>query len=187
MSATIKSGRPVLPLTGGCPCGAVRYAISAFPLFLYACHCTDCQRQSGSAFALNMPVATEAFRVVAGTPTGWRRLAPSGATVVSWFCGDCGGRINGERIGRPELTVVRAGTLDDTSWLSPGAHFYTRSAHAGSDRRKMPHVSRPWRLISGRWSKSGRLPGGIEAGSPASHAAHRARGPERWTGSIRRV
>jgi hypothetical protein len=128
MSATIKSGRPVLPLTGGCPCGAVRYAISAFPLFLYACHCTDCQRQSGSAFALNMPVATEAFRVVAGTPTGWRRLAPSGATVVSWFCGDCGGRINGERTGRPESTVVRAGTLDDTSWLSPGAHFYTRSA-----------------------------------------------------------
>ena len=54
--------RPVLPLSGGCSCGAIRYEIASFPLLLYSCNCTDCQTASGSAFALNMPVATKAFR-----------------------------------------------------------------------------------------------------------------------------
>jgi hypothetical protein len=121
-------GRPPLPLTGGCHCGAVRYEISAYPLLLYACHCTDCQRRSGSAFALNMPVSAQAFRIVRGSPIAWRGLSPSGAEVVSWFCGDCGGRINGERPGRPGSTTVRAGTLDETSWLAPGAHIFTQSS-----------------------------------------------------------
>jgi hypothetical protein len=120
--------KPPLPLTGGCPCGGIRYRIDALPLLLYACHCTNCQRQSGSAFAVNMPVATQAFHIVQGTPKAWRHLSPSGVDVVSWFCGDCGGRINGERGGRPESTNVRAGSLDDTSWLVPVAHFFMRSA-----------------------------------------------------------
>jgi hypothetical protein len=120
--------RPELPFTGGCPCGAIRYEIGAHPLLLYACHCTECQRQSGSAFAMNMPVSTEAFRIVRGEPKGWRRRSPAGVETVSWFCGDCGGRINGERASRPGSTNVRAGTLDDTSWLMPAAHIFVRSA-----------------------------------------------------------
>ena len=56
--------RPIPPLMGGCPCGANRYVIEAYPLLLYVCHCTDCQRQSGSAFAMNMPVPAKAFRIV---------------------------------------------------------------------------------------------------------------------------
>ena len=46
------SKRPALPITGGCQCGAVRYEIAALPLLLYTCNCTDCQRQTGSSFAL---------------------------------------------------------------------------------------------------------------------------------------
>lgn len=119
---------PSLPLTGGCSCGAIRYEIGSFPLLLYSCNCTDCQTASGSAFALNMPVATAEFRIVKGEPKGWRRPSPSGADVTSWFCGDCGGRIYGERKGRAETVNVRAGTLDDTTWLTPVAHMFTRSA-----------------------------------------------------------
>jgi len=48
---------PVLPLCGGCPCGAVRFAVKAMPLLVYACHCGECQRASGSSFGLSMPVA----------------------------------------------------------------------------------------------------------------------------------
>jgi hypothetical protein len=48
-------------MTGGCPCGAIRYRIGSFPLLLYTCNCTNCQRTSGSAFALNMPVAWRAM------------------------------------------------------------------------------------------------------------------------------
>ncbi len=128
--------RPTLPLTGGCPCGAIRYEIAAMPLSVYACHCTDCQRRSGSAFALNMPVETKALRIVAGTPKGWRAANPSGVATTSWFCGDCSGRIYGERDGRPQVMVVRAGTLDDTSWLRPAAHNFMRSAQ-------------PWEIVSG--------------------------------------
>jgi hypothetical protein len=120
--------RPTLPLTGGCPCGAIRYEIEVYPLLLYACHCTNCQRQTGSAFAMNMPVSTEAFRILQGTPKAWRRLSPSGVEVASWFCGDCGGRLYGKRASRPAATNVRAGTLDDTSWLEPAAHIFRRSA-----------------------------------------------------------
>ena len=127
--------RPALPLVGGCPCGAIRYEITAMPLSLYACHCTDCQRRSGSAFALNMPVATNALRITRGTPKGWRAVASSGVPTTSWFCGDCGGRIYGERDGRPNVMTVRAGTLDDTSWLWPAAHHFMRSAQ-------------PWETVS---------------------------------------
>ena len=122
--------RPTLPLTGGCSCGAIRYEITSFPLLLYTCNCTDCQTASGSAFALNMPVATRAFRIAKGEPKGWHHLSPSGAEVASWFCGDCGARIYGSRKKRPESINLRAGTLDDASWLMPAAHMFMRSAQA---------------------------------------------------------
>jgi hypothetical protein len=86
-----------------------------------------------------MPVATQAFHIVQGTPKGWRHLSPSGGAIVSWFCEDCGGRINGERDGRPGSTNVRAGSLDDTSWLAPVAHFFMRSAQPWV----RPRASRP--------------------------------------------
>lgn len=122
--------RPALPLTGGCLCGGICYAINAMPLLLYACHCSNCQRQSGSAFAMNMPVASNAFRIIRGEPKGWQRISPSGAETTSWFCGDCACRIHGTRASRPESVTVRAGSLDDTSWLIPGLHMFARSAQA---------------------------------------------------------
>jgi hypothetical protein len=124
------STKPTLPMTGGCACGAIRYEIASFPLLLYTCNCTNCQTRSGSAFALNMPVATSGFRIVQGAPKAWRHVSPSGVPVISWFCGDCGARLYGERAGRAESVNVRAGTLDDTSWLVPLAHYFTRRASA---------------------------------------------------------
>jgi hypothetical protein len=105
-----------------------RYRINTFPLLLYACHCTNCQRQSGSAFAMNMPVRAEAFRILQGEPKAWCRLSPLGVETVSWFCADCGGRIHGSRAIRPASITVRAGGLDDTSWLIPAFHMFVRSA-----------------------------------------------------------
>jgi hypothetical protein len=67
--------QPMLPMTGACLCGAIRYEISGFPLLLYTCNCTDCQSQSGSAFAMNMPVAAKDFRILQGQPKAWRRLS----------------------------------------------------------------------------------------------------------------
>jgi hypothetical protein len=113
---------------GGCSCGAIRYEIAFFPLLLYTCNCSHCQRASGSAFALNMPVRAGDFHIRQGAPKPWRHTSPSGVAVISWFCGDCGGRLYGERAGRADIVNLRAGTLDDTAWLVPAAHMFTRSA-----------------------------------------------------------
>ena len=124
----MSTARPTLPLTGGCSCGAIRYEVTSFPLLLYTCSCTDCQTASGSAFALNMPVQTKSLRFVQGQPRPWRHASPSGANVTSWFCGECGARLYGEREGRPDTMNLRAGTLDDTCWLTPVAHNFMRRA-----------------------------------------------------------
>jgi hypothetical protein len=118
-----------LPQTGGCQCGRVRYEIKANPLTLYVCHCTECQRQSGSAFALSLAVARDAV-VVNGTPATWRRELESGRVIWCLFCAQCGTRLlhNPER--NPQASIVKPGTLDDTKWLNPVGHIWTRSAQS---------------------------------------------------------
>jgi hypothetical protein len=124
------AGRPSLPLSGGCSCGAIRYEITSFPLLLYTCNCTDCQTASGSAFALNMPVAAKDFHILQGQPKPWHHTSPTGVPVISWFCAECGGRLYGNRAGRAEIVNLRAGTLDDTTWLVPVAHMFMKSVQA---------------------------------------------------------
>jgi hypothetical protein len=119
-----------LPLTGGCHCGAVRYEISAAPILTYTCHCTDCQRITGTAFSLAIIVPENAFRLVKGEPRSVERIADSGRVNVRLLCPDCGCWISG--LGRPDASGelvrrVRAGTLDDRSWLRPTEHYFTRS------------------------------------------------------------
>ena len=128
MSGRLK--RPELPLCGGCTCEAVRYEISAMPLMVFACHCTECQRWTGSAFGLSMPVIAKHFRLIRGEPKTYRRVGNSGVESSYWFCRDCGGRAYGQRANRPDIITVRAGTLDDTSWVRPGAHICLESAQA---------------------------------------------------------
>src|ERR1700732_5279787 len=85
-----------LPLSGGCQCGAVRYEVAAEPMTVYACHCRDCQRQTGAAFALSMIVARDALRVTSGAPVDWLRsgaLTASGTPTHCMMCGACGSRL----------------------------------------------------------------------------------------------
>lgn len=122
-----------LPLRGGCVCGAIRYEIAQEPLRVYVCHCKDCQRFTGSAFAIGVVVPAEAFRLT-GSAT---RLVPNGITEGGRpkrlsACPECGTRLFGEVRADAHYTgMVRAilgGTLDDTSWLRPTIHVWTRSA-----------------------------------------------------------
>jgi hypothetical protein len=68
-----------LPQTGGCQCGALRYEITQAPYMVYACHCTDCQRMTSSAFSMAIVLPAEAFRLIAGKP---RVGAPALVTVT---------------------------------------------------------------------------------------------------------
>lgn len=119
-----------LPLAGGCQCRAVRYTINAAPLTLYVCHCTDCQKQSASAFALSMVVARSAITIVAGSPREWVRKNEAGRLSSCMFCGDCGARLYHNPHANTQVTILKPGTLDDTAWLAPVGHIWTRSAQS---------------------------------------------------------
>jgi hypothetical protein len=118
--------------TGGCQCGAVRYELTGEPLPLVICHCTECQKQSSSAFGMTLPVAKDALRV-SGELKVWRRTADSGRELACYFCADCGARLYHSSLLGPDYWHLKAGTLDDTSWLAPVAQVWTRSAQPWLD------------------------------------------------------
>lgn len=119
-----------LPLTGGCQCGGLRYEVRAEPLSVYVCHCTECQRQSGSAFAMSAVVPRPALVYLSGRPKRCSRKADSGNTIDGDFCPDCGVRLAHYPSANDKVAILKPGTLDDTRWLVPVGHIWTRSAQA---------------------------------------------------------
>ncbi|MCW2396796.1 MULTISPECIES: GFA family protein [unclassified Sphingobium] len=116
------------PQSGGCQCGAVRYELSAPPLGIWACHCSLCRKQSGSAFGLSMGVAIESLAFTQGTPAIWTRNTDSGHRLDCLFCADCGSRLVHRRHRHEGMQTLKPGTLDDTSWVVPGRHFFAETA-----------------------------------------------------------
>ena len=110
---------------GGCQCGRVRYRIMTKPLFLVACHCTECQRQSGSAFGLSLIVPQDGV-AIEGELKMFERSSDSGRPLKCYFCQECGTRIYHQPSYAPVVNV-RAGTLDDTSGLEPKMHAWVSS------------------------------------------------------------
>jgi hypothetical protein len=114
-----------LPQTGGCQCGKLRYEITEAPRLAYTCHCTDCQRLTSSAFSIGVVVAESGFRLSGIEPRRLQRTADSGRVNTRLVCPDCGSWVCG--MPRGGVIRVRGGTLDDTSWLRPTTHVWTRS------------------------------------------------------------
>jgi hypothetical protein len=125
-------------LEGGCQCGRVRYRVTGRPLTFYACHCTECRKQSASAFGLSLWVKRPDFALRSGEPKFWERPADSGDTTVCAFCPDCGTRLY--HFGRrdPDILSLKAGALDDTAGLVPVGHIWTRSKQAWVDLACLP-------------------------------------------------
>jgi len=116
------------PYPGGCLCGATRYRVTEEPLTVYACHCTDCQKRTGAAFGLSMWVRRSAVEVTKGEAAVHSSLGADGSPRQGRICAQCSTRLWSEPPKHAALAVVRPGTLDDTSWLKPVAHIWTRSA-----------------------------------------------------------
>lgn len=116
------------PYSGRCLCGATEYRVTDKPLIVYACHCTDCQKRSGSAFGLSMWILRTAIEVTKGEPALHVSSTEDGRIRHGRICAKCGIRLWSEPQNRPNFAVVRPGTLRDTSWLRPAAHLWTRSA-----------------------------------------------------------
>src|SRR5687768_7381487 len=111
--------------TGGCQCGAVRYESSGEPRALYVCHCTECRKQSASAFGMSLVVLRSGFRITQGSPAFWTRPADSGRQVKCAFCPDCGSRLWHEREGIAETTTIKAGSLDEPVDMTKAIHIWT--------------------------------------------------------------
>jgi hypothetical protein len=118
-----------LPLEGGCRCNALRYRVSAAPLFGFACHCTDCQKMTASAFSLGLAVPRAGFALTRGAPRRVEKTADSGAISTRHLCPDCLQWTHTTTTSSPDAVVVRPSSLDDRAWFRPVGQIYLRSAH----------------------------------------------------------
>ena len=119
---------------GGCSCGAVRYRLASDPLFIHCCHCLNCQRQTGSAFVINLLIETDRVELLADDPLAVDVPRDDGSTQRIFRCPMCQVAVFSQ-YGRPEVRFVRSGTLDEPSSVEPDVHIFTRS--------KLPWVGLP--------------------------------------------
>jgi hypothetical protein len=121
-------------LEGGCSCGAVRYRLTSDPLFVHCCHCLSCQRQTGSAFVINVLIEADRVEITAGEPRSVEVPRDDGSTQEILRCPACHVAIY-SHYTHPAVSFVRAGTLDEPAAVSPDVHIFTRS--------KLPWVTLP--------------------------------------------
>jgi hypothetical protein len=117
-----------LPLTGGCGCGAVRFEVDAPPVSALYCHCTRCQRRTGTAAAASARVAPGSVRVVRGEEHV-RRWMPEGGLAKD-FCGECGSALFASDPESGEMVVVRFGAFDADPGVRPEARQFVADAAA---------------------------------------------------------
>jgi hypothetical protein len=117
----------MLEMTGGCLCGQVRYAANADPVFVGVCHCTHCQKQTGTAFSVLVGIPKSAMSIQGQVKT-FHDTGDSGQPVERHFCPECGSPIFSDVAVMPGVAFIKAGTLDDTTWLDPNIHVYCDSA-----------------------------------------------------------
>ena len=115
-------------IEGGCACGKVRYRLSARPMIVHGCHCRWCQRETGSALAINALVETNHVDTLTGDPRAHDLPSESGNGQTIWRCPQCGVALWSHYAAlRTLLAFVRVGTLDDPDAFPPDLHIYTES------------------------------------------------------------
>ena len=112
-------------ITGGCLCGAVRYVSDAEPALVAVCHCSTCQKNTGSAFSLNIGLPSSSVSVTGKSLATYAdHTGASGKPFFRAFCSRCGSPIYGRGEAYSGITFIKAGTLDDASWVKPGIHMW---------------------------------------------------------------
>jgi len=132
-------------IEGGCSCGKIRYSSDAEPIFQGFCHCKSCQKTTGSSYSIVVAVPTPALTVT-GAMKVHDGKGDSGQGTHHGFCPECGSPLIGTADVMPNVSMIRAGTLDDTSWLKPAMQIYCDS--------KMPWVS-----MTGEFQSFPKMPG----------------------------
>jgi hypothetical protein len=119
-------------IAGGCLCGKVRYSATGEPAFVGVCHCTDCQKFTGSAFSTVVGVPKPAL-ILEGKLARYSKTGDTGKSIHRTFCPECGSSIADEADALPDVVMLGAGTLDDSSWVKPGLEIYCDSAQSWVD------------------------------------------------------
>ena len=112
---------------GQCQCGEVKYRVVGTAVTLFACHCTECQRQSSSAFGMALWVRDAEVELVSGKLKEWIRSTPSGRSMACSFCPTCGTRLLHKMLGQSQFLSIKPGTLNSTKSLEPAGHIWTAS------------------------------------------------------------
>lgn len=113
-------------MEGRCTCGSVRYRLTARPMFVHCCHCTWCQRETGSAFALNALIETDRIEVTTGAPELVMTPSASGKGQEIARCPDCRVAVWSHYAGLGRrMAFVRVGTLEDPGACPPDIHIFT--------------------------------------------------------------
>ncbi len=134
-----------MKMSGGCLCGKVRYKADAEPAFTGVCHCRNCQKQAGSAFSIVVAIPRAALSLE-GSLKDYVDHGDSGKRVLRRFCPECGSPIVSEAETIPDLAIIKAGTLDDASWVKPTMEIYCDSAQ-------------PWVALGGSMQRFEKMPG----------------------------
>jgi len=115
-------------LDGGCTCGSVRYRMTSRPIYSHCCHCTWCQRESGSAFALNAMIEADRLEILSGQPDSVIIPSESGNGQKVTRCPTCLAALWSNYAGADDaIHFVKVGTLDDPAKVPPDIHIYTAS------------------------------------------------------------
>lgn len=116
------------PFTGGCACGAIRYAITAEPLFSNHCQCRDCQRESGSGHGSYMTFPRDGVTLT-GEAKHWDMTGDSGNVKTRGFCATCGLPVYLTFAAIPDIFTIRAASLDEPARYKPQVVTYAARGH----------------------------------------------------------
>jgi hypothetical protein len=110
---------------GGCVCGAVRYSVHGDPLRVTVCHCTWCQRRTGTAFSVEPVFNKDQVRISGGPLSRYRHVSDeSGRWLDLEFCPTCGTNIGFTLEWVPDVRIVDAGTFDEPAWIRSDKHLF---------------------------------------------------------------
>jgi hypothetical protein len=114
-------------IAGRCRCGKVSYTTAADPVFVGVCHCTSCQKTTGTAFSTVLAVPTAALAVT-GTTKRYDTVGDSGQATHRDFCPECGSTVTESADVMAGITMITVGTLDDPGGVKPTMQIYCDSA-----------------------------------------------------------
>jgi hypothetical protein len=117
---------PDLPLTGGCLCGGVRFEVTEPPVSAVYCHCTRCQRRTGTAAAVSARLAPGSLRILSGEELVASYVPEDG--FAKDFCSACGGALWSRHPEDPNIVGVRLGAFDGDPGIRPSARQFVAYA-----------------------------------------------------------